>query len=548
MNVTLEAIKFNHDPNSATHDAFNIRRNETELVSVPEWRRGMSINPEHSPAAYASDATIGNTLTIKAKFKSTSFASGSLYVRAIDAYQSLLPLVSVNVLGEVTAKEVVFHSGESDFETFELARVRVWNVGVSASDIAWRWQFSEDKNVWKDFETTRHRIYTVVNLPQPPWKPNSKDNSNIETPWTDVLEYACSWAAGAQGVDQAAASITRKTNALGEVVVKYSSGPSYAHLKFDCTKFLRLLSGGIGNGQTLNCDDCATVVSTFANILGCELWQSGMGLGFDTNRIQLIGTSQFKTTGFARHAVAWKGLCEENDGLFDACLQVDADGIPTAAPEKALVATNLRFGRTGEQQYKFCLVASTSICVPRPRRERKRRELGSSYLAEERLNDQEFLSFLQEHYNLDKWQDEPSTGVHEVQQDLSLENLLQHEIFKGWELHSASFAKDQRFKNVMEALLVSSEYPTEALLKVTLYQCADSTSPRESLLQLLGAFEELNLARSEKVNIGEISFTENLGTVILFVRSRFLSVVRSAGKRAVSTIDFARVIDDYLIR
>ena len=37
--IAIEAIKFNHDDNSATHDALNIRKNATQFVHVPEWRR-----------------------------------------------------------------------------------------------------------------------------------------------------------------------------------------------------------------------------------------------------------------------------------------------------------------------------------------------------------------------------------------------------------------------------------------------------------------------------------------------------------------------------
>jgi len=40
MGVQLEAIKFNHDSASATHDALNVRRNATQFVTVPEWQRG----------------------------------------------------------------------------------------------------------------------------------------------------------------------------------------------------------------------------------------------------------------------------------------------------------------------------------------------------------------------------------------------------------------------------------------------------------------------------------------------------------------------------
>ena len=66
MNVLLDAIKFNHDPTSATFDALNIRKNDKQLITVPEWRRGISVNPEDSPAAYALFETRGNVITISA--------------------------------------------------------------------------------------------------------------------------------------------------------------------------------------------------------------------------------------------------------------------------------------------------------------------------------------------------------------------------------------------------------------------------------------------------------------------------------------------------
>src|SRR2546429_2901605 len=83
MNVILEAIKFNHDPNSATNDAFNIRRNETDPVDRPEWRRGISVTAAQSPAAYAIRETRGKVITIKAQFTGT--ANGTMRVRAIEA-------------------------------------------------------------------------------------------------------------------------------------------------------------------------------------------------------------------------------------------------------------------------------------------------------------------------------------------------------------------------------------------------------------------------------------------------------------------------------
>ena len=85
MSVRLEAIQFNHDASSASHDALNLRRNATEFVTIPEWRRGFSVVPEDSPAAYSIEDTVGLTLTIRAKFKRTDPSVATAWVRAVDA-------------------------------------------------------------------------------------------------------------------------------------------------------------------------------------------------------------------------------------------------------------------------------------------------------------------------------------------------------------------------------------------------------------------------------------------------------------------------------
>jgi threonine dehydrogenase-like Zn-dependent dehydrogenase len=46
--IRVDAIKFNHDPSSAANDALNLRRNASQWVNVPEWRRGISVMPEDS--------------------------------------------------------------------------------------------------------------------------------------------------------------------------------------------------------------------------------------------------------------------------------------------------------------------------------------------------------------------------------------------------------------------------------------------------------------------------------------------------------------------
>ncbi len=146
MSVVLDAIKFNHDPNSATADALNIRKYATEFVTVPEWQQGLSLNPEDSPTAYSIAGTQGHVITIQAKFHRTDPSLQSIEVRALDAHGNppghggclgwlirllwfIFRALFGNVLGEVKAKTVTFlPNGQTNFETFELHHVRLWSA------------------------------------------------------------------------------------------------------------------------------------------------------------------------------------------------------------------------------------------------------------------------------------------------------------------------------------------------------------------------------------------------------------------------------------
>jgi hypothetical protein len=122
----------------------------------------------------------------------------------------------------------------------------------------------------------------------------------------------------------------------------------------------------------VNCTDCATITSTFANALGCDLWQSRMGYGFDLNELLSIGSNVWQTAcgwgGFSYHEVAWEDDCTSDDDVFDACLQVDGDANPTSAPHTPLLPVNLKFGLPGELTYRdrLATVAGRPNCNPQP--------------------------------------------------------------------------------------------------------------------------------------------------------------------------------------
>lgn len=405
MSLFLEAIKLNHDSAAGTSDAINIRRNKNAVVSVPEWVRGASVKPEDAPAAYSIADTKGNTLTIQARFSTDDpkLKGKKVEIRAVDPTASppdggcsgctgilkwlgwLIRLLVGNVLGDVKARSVDFNAaGLSNFELFELERVRLWDVGVGVRTTTWRWQYRRKKNdPWTDFATSEHRIYVLLEVPRAPWQQSPYLPTNTQLPWTDVLDRACVWAFAATTRDAAAEKVTQSVYGLGPSVVEYDcpgNGFSwYSSGQFSCSAFLDLLSGGPGLGRYVNCSDCATIVSTFANAVGCDLWQSRMGYYFDLNELLAIGSNVWQTAcgwgGFSYHEVAWKDGCTASDPVWDACLRVDGDASPTTAPHTPLLPVNLRFGTPGSMEYLDRLVTpgTRASCQPQPSTTRKRR-------------------------------------------------------------------------------------------------------------------------------------------------------------------------------
>jgi hypothetical protein len=184
--------------------------------------------------------------------------------------------------------------------------------------------------------------------------------------------------------------ITRRIFSLGENILEYGCPVGAIEMysntllnTFDCSAFLERLAGGIGNGRYVNCSDCAAIVSTFANIVGCDLWQSRMGKyvpAFSTNPIRVIGSRFWDSPcgsglGFTFHEVAWKGACTSDDEIYDACLEVDGTAYPTLAPHFPLLPMNMRFGNSGDGLYRDRVAAPSdrSVCEPRPWERRRRR-------------------------------------------------------------------------------------------------------------------------------------------------------------------------------
>jgi hypothetical protein len=141
--IVVEAITFNHDPGAATHDALNLRKNASEAVNLPEWRRFISVNPEDSPAAYAFGATKGNTVTIHVVLRSTDPG---------------MAFVEIRVEHHVAARAVNFVNGSTGVVAFELVDPPAEPGQVGIRDVTWHWEFRlGPRHPWHLFDVTRQR-------------------------------------------------------------------------------------------------------------------------------------------------------------------------------------------------------------------------------------------------------------------------------------------------------------------------------------------------------------------------------------------------------
>ena len=367
--MKIEEVHFNHDTSSASSDALNIRKNASGgPIVAPEWKSGQI--PQ--PAAYAS-AAIGNQVAIKAKF-SQGPSDGALQIRAIDAYLPpavpsgclgwLLSLIAQilralfgNILGDAQETTVAFDAaGNSGLETFVLINHKLKTSGVGIHTTTWKWQVKHKKK-WIDFDTTQHRTYLVLAIPNGPWEQSPGNNTQL--PWTDALDKACLWALGAKIMDDAAAKVTLAINGQPNQsytpVTMFGFSPPY-----QLTSYMNQLDSGLH--FSLNCTDCADAVTTFANLLGCDLWE-GRFFNMVTRRfLPLNGNpavdADWVSWTWGYHEICWLNSMGQNQNIYDGCLQVDMDdnyGDTLHVPHNPI---KMRFGMSGPSDYRFRLIQS----------------------------------------------------------------------------------------------------------------------------------------------------------------------------------------------
>jgi hypothetical protein len=187
--------------------------------------------------------------------------------------------------------------------------------------------------------------------------------------------------------------------------------------KFKCTEFIGKVEAK--KDQRVNCTDCATIISTFSNLLGTNLYQVCLGirytdstgkdyyyevnellgtitkryypfLGFNCNKVKSIGYNEWQypfgdknavSGGFAYHEIAFSSGQSYLNNIYDACLKTNSNAVndpngkkleqlPTDiqfAAKGSYVDSDLNKLRSGEliARYKELLVLNTILDLNR---------------------------------------------------------------------------------------------------------------------------------------------------------------------------------------
>jgi len=370
ISVILKSVSFCHDPTGASNCALPIRKDATENVNVPEWDANKK-EAKDSPAAYAIAPASLSTVTIRAKFVVVNSSTDPVVV-SIKADDG-------GILGAVDPFTLTCGPGSQEFDQLiELTNqtfapnkatrsaretpggaappLRQTVYPVTRADVSWTWKYLAPGAVtYSDLLSTKHRIYTLLDIPTAPWS-LAPNRDSLYLPWTAALDYACNWANGATDRTGAATNITQTVNAgLGLTYESVSGYGVYTatvwwESQFRLTDFLNFVQGVTPNpGSVVNCTDCASIVTTFANLLGCSLTETLLAgtysphipppqtTGFLCNEIITLGSTAWAYPFSPANAFVFHEVATEQDPMvfnhvYDACLQVDSSGDPWAWP------------------------------------------------------------------------------------------------------------------------------------------------------------------------------------------------------------------------
>ncbi len=282
------------------------------------------------PTAWAA----GSEMSIVATF-STEAANGATFVED-NVELRVVPPEGTNADGslEVTNAGTV---------TLVTNGSLVPNVGRYDVALDWRFEARLEGGEWMELPgsvTTTHRFYGTAAAPRFDY------SDSLHVPWVDVVDQVAQWVDGeTSDPDEVGSMIVegvyfelglRYDRERGASFYTSYPGRTWEGANFDLTRFQERV-----NGDVINCSDAASIVSTYANMVGLDfryhILQHRTERGFDLNYLRAIGGAEFAFAPFTsgRNAFSYHAVTGPADGdFFDATLALDGDDDPSSAPHE----------------------------------------------------------------------------------------------------------------------------------------------------------------------------------------------------------------------
>lgn len=218
--------------------------------------------------------------------------------------------------------------------------------GVGRYDLEYAFRFQAwDGQAWADVPgrvRTSHRVYVVLGPPAA---------SNLRRPWVAVVDRVAQWSAGrARDVAGVLDAVTHGVNeAEGLSYDVWTGAPAYAdgwqlwEPELDLDGWLSRTRGSV-----VNCLDCASLVTALAAQVGAPAEVAIVGDNFRLNWLRGIGGTRFIHDLFGGyHAFSYHAMATIDAAatVHDACLRVDDDTRPDAAPHTERLPVAMPFAR-----------------------------------------------------------------------------------------------------------------------------------------------------------------------------------------------------------
>jgi len=327
MPARVDAIQFHISNVTPT---LRLRVNALQVVAQPEWTAGQAGN---GVAAYVVDKVPKSDPKMRVTFRRLA-ASNLVNVTVRTDLGGVLAFLA-------PAQQINFGASQTAQVDFALDPARFQSVTHHVD----RLHFDFTAGGVAATEFSDHDIFVVLAKPGQPWGQAAGNNS--KWPWVEVLRQACVWADGAANRFDAQKSIAKQYFASGNAKLTWDPVSGFVKSTatgqaFRCTLFLDVLNDPQGEARA-NCLDSATVVSTFANSLGCDLKQRELNARqgtIDTNDLILHGSGGPAVKSFVLHEIALGAGSHVWDGL----LQLDTDpGLPVQFEVPANMALQAQY-------------------------------------------------------------------------------------------------------------------------------------------------------------------------------------------------------------